>query len=303
MKSTIAKICFLIGTFGLILSFSACNKTKDPGPAVVKFTIKQDTYTEAEGTANIEVALSRKLSKDVDIDFTWAGSSTTYLDGDFKIASGTITIVAGQLLGHIQVDIIDDAQLDDDDALTLTLTTVSTGAKLSTSSADLNFDLTITNNDNLPNNTLQADLTWDTGAGEDIDKVDLDLNLQQGVVFVQGTGITNPGTTYIASQNSTGFESLLIIPSDPDSTYWFYIPYYAGSGAVDFTLTLNGFGWNNQSSSGSFTAADAVNGYAFIGPFTKTGNTFPPGRSIPSEGHTQKMLVIKGSDLRFKKTK
>lgn len=296
MKSTNAKICILIAVFGLMMTFSACNKSKDPGPAIVKFTLKQDTYNEDEGTANIEVSISRKLSKDVVVDYTWSGSSTTYWNGDFSAdPSGTVTIAAGQTFANIQVDIIDDTQIDENDEITLTLTSV-TNAKLSSTSADVNFDLTIQNNDNLFANTLQADLTWDTGVGQDINNVDLDLNLQQDVVF-DGSNINNPGTTYLFSQNSTGFESLLVIASDPDQEYWFEIPYFDGSGAVDFTLTLNGFGWTNGTITRTLNAAGDV---YFVGPFIKNGNTFPQGRSI-SLGNGKLLTIQTQANMPMKK--
>lgn len=301
MKSVNVKIYVLMAAFGLMLSFSECNKSKDPGPSTVRFTLSQDTYNEDEGTAEIEVTLSGKQGKEVTIDFTWSGTATSYLNGDFSVASSSITIAPGQTIGHLVVDIIDDAQIDEDDELTFTLSGTTSNAKLG-SSADVNFDLTIENNDVLPSNKLQADLTWDTGTGEDIDNVDLDLNLQQNVVLTGGV-VTNPGTTYNASQNNSGFETLLVNSGDPDQEYWFAIPYFQGTGAVDFTLTLNGFGWLNGQGQGSFASGDAGTGLFFIGPFVKNGNDFPEGRSVSPGAHPGKLLTIKSSDFVMHKGK
>ena len=157
---------------------------------------------------------------------------------------------------------------------------MTANAKLSGTAADLGFALTITNNDSDPANTLQADLTWSTGTGTSIDNADLDLFLQYNVP-VDGSG--NPsglGTTYHSSQATTGFETVPVASTDTDQVYWFAVPYIAGAGAVDFTFTLNGFGWNNVSGTGHFSATDAGAASVFFGPFTKTGTTFPQGRTM-----------------------
>ena len=282
MNSANVKICALITVFGLILTFPSCNKTKDPGPAIAKFTIKQATYAEDHGAVNVEVTLSAKQAADVTLNYTWTSGVLSYLDGDFSIGTTTpITIPAGQTVGHIQLNIIDDTQIDLTDTITVTLSGTSTNAKLSTVATDLSFVLNITNNDFDPANTLQADLTWSTGTGLSINKANLDLFLQDSVphsgTTINGIGKTYPGHSSIAT---SGFETVLVASDVTDQEYFFAVAYPRGSGVADFILNLNGFGHVNSFGTGSFTAADAGSNIAyFFGPFIKKGSTFAFGRA------------------------
>ena len=74
------------------------------------------------------------------------------------------------------------------------------------------------------------------------------------------------------SDNSSGFETIILDNSAADGAYFPLIIYEDGSSAVNFTISLNSTTFNGELSD-LFTAADV--GFAVLFPsVTKTGSTF-----------------------------
>jgi len=272
--------------FAGLLWLTGCSKSSVAPVVTVRFAAASSTFSEGQGTANAVITLSGKASQDVVVTYTWVGAdSATYLGGDFKFTSpGTITIKAGETQANLTVTIIDDAQIDTDDIIRMTLVS-ATGANLSTTSADLLHAMTITNNDIAPADQLQIDLTWKlftTGKVPlDVNDVNLDLFVRSGVV-VSSNQITNPGTNYVTSVNTSGFETVRLNASDPNTVYFIVVPYLAGSSKVYYSVALNGWGYAN-SPNGSNVGTDVfasteLGAASFLGPFTKLNSTFTFGR-------------------------
>ncbi|NOS92845.1 MAG: hypothetical protein HOP30_13050, partial [Cyclobacteriaceae bacterium] len=196
--------------------------------SVIKFSSSSATYSESVRTINITVTASPAPTADINVAYAWTSSDTTvYLGGDFTLPSAnTLTIKAGQTSATISVQVVDDAQLDGDDQITFTLQSIAgSNAKLSTTSADQSFALTITDNETTPQSKLQQDLVWRlSSATANVNSVNLDLYLQSGVTY-NSTSITDVGTTYNVSSSETGFETLFLNETDSDIEYFIVISY------------------------------------------------------------------------------
>lgn len=269
-----------------LLWLSSCSKSSVAPVVTVRFAATSSSFSESQGTGNAVIALSGKAAQDVVVTYTWVGAdSSTYLGGDFSfISSGAVTIKAGETQANLGVTIIDDTQIDNNDVIRLTLVS-ATGANLSTTSADLLHAMTITNNDIAPADQLQIDLTWKiytTGKVPlDVNTVNLDLLIRSGVV-VSGGSISNPGTDYIKSANTSGFETVKLSATDPNAVYFIVVPYVGGSSKVYYSVALNGWGYANSPNGSNvgtdaFTAAE-LGAASFLGPFTKLNSTFTGGR-------------------------
>jgi hypothetical protein len=300
MKSI--RISLIAAFLGALINFSSCKKD-NPAPVIptVKFTTAQASYGEDQGTIGVSVTLSAVQTSDVIVNYTWTSPDTSaFLGADFTfVTPGTMTIKAGQLTGSIGVNLIDDTQLDGDNNITLTLSaTGSAASALSATKTDLAFALTITDNDVLPANDLQADLYWyGSNPFANITANTLYLVLQQNVVYhdtttsdgtfaIIGSGLTDQGTPYNAfvannpGYNTNGFQTVLLnATNDPDQKYFIFVPYVKGTGEVNFTLVLNGMGHTNDFANGTFSAADAPTStqelFFYFGPFTKANGLFP----------------------------
>jgi Calx-beta domain len=274
----IVKLLLLPAGLFLISLLPSCKGNEPAAPAAVKFTDPTVTYAEDRGAINIGVSMAAAQSADVTVSYKLAQNPTTYLNGDFSISSTSpITIPAGQTSGNIQVQIIDDTQIDSTDVLTFTLTAATGNAAISKTTAETVFVLNITNNDEVPNNKLQVDLTWDEGPGTNINNVNLDLFLQDSVV-ITNNAITDVGKTYTSSRNTTGFETLFLNATDTQQDYYVAVSYNTGSSTVNYNVAFNGFGWvpdsnNDNIYTDTFTPAD-VQLATFIGAFTFDGSNF-----------------------------
>lgn len=287
MKIQILTCCLLVG----ILSLSCSDKTTSP--KIVKFTAAQSTFSESSGTVSVPVSISEKETSNVTVTYSWSSpSDTTYLGGDFLIDNiGSVVITAGQTSGIINLQILDDSQIDGQDAIKLTITAVSGGnAKMSGTEADLSTEILINDNDTAPTDKLQIDITWHLKDRlANINGVNLDLYSQYNV-SASGGSITNIGSTLTSSDNTSGFETIFIGSSDTDQDYYFAINYLSGTSNLTYTLTLNGLGFTGQSGNGSFASSDS--GYAsFWGPFTKSGST------VSYTGRKANMMDFKNNRL------
>lgn len=292
---TIFETSFVIMVAAVVMLLSSCSKTSDPAPATLKFSAPSGTYAEDKGLISIPVTLSRAQSTDVIVNYSWSSTdTTTYLGGDFSVSSpNSFTIKAGQTTGNLQVQIIDDTQIDKDDKINFLLTGVNTGGVNLGTAAEVSFDLTVTNNEMAPPaNQLQIDLVWHMAKTTNINDVNLDLYLQQNVVYNSGTGaITNIGTSLTSSKNTTGYKTIFLKSTDKDQAYFLVINYATGSSTVTFVSTWNGFGHTDDAGSGKLASSNS--GFAlFYGPFTKSGSSF--GRTEPPRFYHVDKTLLKG---------
>lgn len=278
----------IVGMLAAMLVFSACNKNNEPGKPTAKFGTTGATYSENAGQINIPVTLDKTQGQDVSVNYTWAGKTATFLNGDFKILTPSpIVVKAGELTANIEIEIINDTQLDSTDVVSFFLSSAGSNAKLSGTPSELGYDLIINSDDVAQANRLQIDLTWSVGPGGDVDQADLDLALQDSVV-INGSEIEDTGLTFTASANSTGFETVYLDAADPDQDYYVAIPYINGTVSVTYYLNLTGLGWaanlGGSNASDTYAPTDASNHTAtFYGSFTKDGSSFTfNGRRMPT---------------------
>jgi len=164
-----------------ILLLIACSDD-DPGPVNLNFTTSASDAVESAGLQTITIQMSRAADQMILLDFTVDGNAA--LNGDYKmISSSPLDIPVGSNSFDIEIELIDESIIETvDKTLTFNLTMASTGV-LSTTTGDLSHTFTIFDNDVIPNNGLQFDLTWELGTGVDIDLVDLDLVLVSNIIL------------------------------------------------------------------------------------------------------------------------
>lgn len=108
----------------------------------VGFTLASQTAGEGAGVFSLTVSLSAATTKNVTVPFTLGGTATN--GTDYTISSSPLTIPAGSTSASIQVTIIDDALVDGNETVIVTLGS-PTNATLGSPTAET---LTITDNDN-----------------------------------------------------------------------------------------------------------------------------------------------------------
>lgn len=218
--------------------------------------------------------MSRAADQMIELDFTVSGNAA--LNGDYKqITTSPLIIPVGTSSINIEIDLIDESIIETiDKTLTFNLTNVSPGV-LSTTTGDLSHTFTIIDNDVIPSNGLQFDLTWELGAGADIDLVDLDVALFTNLVLDNSEFVILDSLvlyTNSIGNNDSGFETLFLDNNSADDDYYALVIYIDGSSAVNYNLALNSINFGGEIPD-SFTAADV--GFLHIwGPFTKSGSTF-----------------------------
>jgi Calx-beta domain len=285
-----------IALSAMVLFVASCSKKNDPVISTLKFSDLSASYAEDKGVVNIVASLSSPQSSDVIVNYSWSSpDTTTYLGGDFSfLEPASFTVKAGQTTSNLQVQIIDDKQIDADDMITLVLTSTNLSSVNLGTSAETSFNLTMTNNDITPSDKMQIDLTWHTTSTANINDVNLDLLLQQNVVYDAASGtITNVGTPLTVSANTTGYETIFLKSTDKDQAYFLAVNYTAGSSTVTFVGTLNGFGYMNSALSRKLPPS-TLGKALFVGPFTKSGSKFTSGRRESPNFYLVDSSLLKG---------
>jgi len=254
----------------LISVFIAC-KDDDPGPVNLNFTTSASDAVESAGLQTIAIQMSRAADQMIELDFTISGNAA--LNGDYKqITTSPLIIPVGTSSINIEIDLIDESIIETiDKTLTFNLTNVSPGV-LSTTTGDLSHTFTILDNDAIPSNGLQFDLTWDLGAGADIDLVNLNLVLFTNLVLDGEFVILDSLILYTndIGSNDSGFETVLLNNNAADDDYYAMVIYFDGSSSANYKLTLNSVNFGVEIIE-SIKAADLLH---LWGPFTKSGSTF-----------------------------
>jgi len=266
------KIGRVTGWAGLLMTvlFMSCQDNNNSQPT--GFDVAASTGAEDAGTQSATLKLNKAATNDVTVSFTVKG--TAALNGDYTLLTPSpLTVKAGASTAQIDFKIIDDAIIESTDKkITFEITGV-TGQTLDTNSDRLTYTYTITDNDKIPTDGMQVDLTWDLGEGIDIDSANLDLYLVYNVV-VENNEITSLDVNEdIFSENTSGFESYVISSKVKDTEYYVAAVYKDGSIAVPFTLGFSNEANGSSQSAGSFKSTE-VGTALFYGPIQKSGNTF-----------------------------
>lgn len=255
------KLLFLaVTTTGLFLGFSSCKKDSKSIPAL---TIKDTTQTVSEnvGTANVTINLSQAPGEKVKLNVQLTGDAI--LNGDYSVDSATsLTIPAGSTTASLKFTIFNDPVVEPMKSIHVKFTAP-------TSVTFTNAEATVKINDDdvsKANTGLQTDLLWNAGS-----PVNLDLFVVNNVV------ITNNQITDFdvvsSSENTNGFESVLINNSSPDGEYYLVVFYNSGTRNVNFTLNSAGPNISGVSNDDTFTSSEAGTAI-FYGPITKNGSTY-----------------------------
>jgi len=267
------------GWFAIIFLGVSCQEDEFDKTAVIRFEVTNAVYTEDMLNVKINVFLDRERDVNVIVKGTWTAKNSTSLNGgDFEI-SEDISIPAFKRSSFFPLSIINDRQIDEDDEITLKLIQpTGNNIVLSSNPAESYFSFVIKNNDLVPENKLQADLTWHRkDLHSNINDVDFELYLQSDVVIENGQ-ITDVGKTVTSSEHPLGFETLWLDDTSEDKDYFFVVYYrqtYYGE-IVTYDLTLNGLGFSDKSMGGVLKDTDL--GATFIGPFRKIGKNVVKGR-------------------------
>ncbi len=142
------------------------NGISDINLATVNIASTNENVAEDVGTLTIKVNLSAAVNGEVSVPFTVAGTATK--GGDFSITASPLTIPAGQRSATITISVIDDAIVEGDETVVVTLGT-PTGAELGNPTV---HTATITDNDvtivdtSAPVITVPDDITVE---GDDLD--------------------------------------------------------------------------------------------------------------------------------------
>ena len=114
-------------------------------PPFVQFSNASSSGAESVSSAVLSVELSNTSSTDISVDYAITGTATGS-GTDYTLADGTLTISAGNLGGDITISgIVDDAILETDEAVIVTLSNPSDNAILGTNEV---HTYTINDNDN-----------------------------------------------------------------------------------------------------------------------------------------------------------
>lgn len=111
--------------------------------ATVSFTLSGQTVPENVGTATVIAQLSETSASDVTVPFTVGGSAAGGAGNDYTITSSPVTISAGDTTANIVITVNDDAVMESDETVVVTMGTPSNAAKGSPDE----HTLTITDND------------------------------------------------------------------------------------------------------------------------------------------------------------
>jgi hypothetical protein len=254
----------------MIVLLQACGSDDDDSSTITLDATGQ-TVEEDAGTQKISISLGKTVSASTQLYFELSGTAS--LNGDYKVlTSSPVTIAAGASTATISIQVTDDVIIESTESVIVQLTAAGNGIELNSDTTRNIFTLTIHDNDTAPvNDDVQIDLTWGSGGADDIDDEDLNLYIANNVE------ITDDAITdfdlYDASENESGFESLVLPANAPDGDYYIIVAYNRGSSSVDYTINLNGAGYSNDSATGTFSSDDV--GYAvFYGPLSKSGTSY-----------------------------
>ncbi|MEO9485384.1 MAG: DUF2341 domain-containing protein [Ekhidna sp.] len=133
------------------------------GQPVIQFSLTENDGDENVTNPSIEVGLNFTLGEDATVNYAATGGSATGGNVDYLLASGTLTITAGQSAANISLGVIDDTDVESDETIEITLTTPSDNVALGSNTV---FTYTIHDDDNPEGRTIDF-ATAGPGAGDE----------------------------------------------------------------------------------------------------------------------------------------
>ena len=100
------------------------------GKPVVQFTLASSSGDENLTNPSIQVDLNFTLGEAATVNYAATGGTAIGGNVDYLLASGTLTIAAGQTSANISLGVIDDATQESDETIEITLTTPSSNVAL-----------------------------------------------------------------------------------------------------------------------------------------------------------------------------
>jgi len=281
----------LTPVFACSLFVLSCGDDDDNAPATIGFTTATATGAENAGKQTVTISLSKAVSADTEIAFDLSGTAS--LNGDYTLSTTSpVVIKAGNTSTDVYFTIIDESIIETADETVIFTITSATNLTL-TSTEKLTHTYTITDNDETPAAGMQVDLTWDLGAGKDIDQADLDLYLAYNVTLDNDAISDFDLSEDVVSAHDTGFESFVIGTDLKDDEYYIAVQYFEGTVAVPYLLGNNEKTLGYNETDGNFGASDE--GYAyFYGPITKSGSTFGRQASPVLKTYKAKIGTVNG---------
>ncbi|RUA30284.1 MAG: hypothetical protein DSY76_02585 [Bacteroidetes bacterium] len=103
---------------GTTKTFTYTINDDDPVPSI-QFTTTSSSGSESTASVNLQLTLSAVSSKDVDVSFSTSGTATN--GSDYTISSSPATITAGNTTTNISLSISDDAIVEIDETVVVTI--------------------------------------------------------------------------------------------------------------------------------------------------------------------------------------
>jgi len=240
--------------------FFSCKKSNEAPPSI-SISDTSQTVSESAGMATVTINLSKAQSQNVQLTVQISGDAV--LNGDYSVDSASsITIPSGSTSASMKFTIFNDAVVEGNKAIH-----VKFNSSANVTLTNANATVSIQDDDvSQANKGLQTDLLWDAGA-----PVDLDLYVVNHVVI--NNNQISDFNIVSGSENTNGFETVLINNNDSDGVYYLVVYYNSGSRTVNYTLNSNGPSISNATANDTFSPADSGSAI-FYGPITKNGSTY-----------------------------
>ncbi|MGB5771398.1 MAG: Ig-like domain-containing protein, partial [Crocosphaera sp.] len=190
-----------------------------PGAGVIDFSDAK-YYVNEDGDAVAEITLNRSNGSEGEVSVTLdtTDKTTTVLD-DYQLLGNGVTFASGEISKTVTIAITDDLQLENDEALQLTLNNATNGAVIGSNDTatltifdnDVNRGLTLTNLDNtvtIDNSRLSANTT---GVSNDQVVYTLTDLPDNGSLEISDGGFLNLGDTF--TQEDIDSDRLIYTPN------------------------------------------------------------------------------------------
>lgn len=265
-----------------VLALSACkDEVEKSPPSLFGFESNEPyVFTESDPDFYIPVVLDKEqfsyTAADLGIDYK-TGGTTEY--GDYYIDK-RIIIYGGEKIDYIGTQIYNDAEIDGNDTIDVTLTNLDGNAILDGNLIKRTARVVILDDDNFSSNELTIRAFW-TGEKQISRnfKKDFDLDLYLMTNVVMGEDGIESGNYHQVSESVDSFENLTLLSTAPDRDYYIVVSYIGNNfndapAEVKGSFKLFGFGHDDTKSNTFNFTFDEPGYYYYWGPFRKNGRTF-----------------------------
>lgn len=210
---------------GLLLA--SCQEDEDTNnyglpTSLIKFSATEASSIEGSGLQQVRVSLDKPQEGSTLVNFSVNGNFTLANGAQFGdvrlITESPLLIPAGETEAFINFEILEDFDFESDpEVVTISLNSVLEGnAQLSTNANERIYQ------HNILENEYELSLEWDQATDSNIELV-----------------VELPNNELLVSNNSEGFEKVVIGNVDPNATYLVSVWYYQGQDPVNYQLTYH----------------------------------------------------------------